>query len=380
MLSRCPVLARILGLHFPVVILDEHQDARPDQHEVAWRIADAGGARVRIFGDPMQAIYTRAHGDTIDWERLLREADERVQLVTPQRWSDVPELGEWIMRVREALRTEQPLPTNNRPASVGITVVPRMPDPRFGKGQPQFLSRPLHHFLDHCNGATAVLTYTNEMARDVHVCTAGRLVVNEGADFDRAYRAIEQAQRASGNRRELARLLVDLVGSISTGLNASRRAVVERALGDDAIIQGRSRTMTPLLDSLRRLYDAPTVAGFCAAATGVLDNPPEWLTIRLPETLRVLSRIRPPDDNPFEVLDAVVALRKLRPLQPKGTVSTIHKAKGMEFDHVFVCPFSATHFPASEYGRRLTYVALSRAQRSIEILVPALGPSPLIPT
>jgi superfamily I DNA/RNA helicase len=61
-------------------------------------------------------------------------------------------------------------------------------------------------------------------------------------------------------------------------------------------------------------------------------------------------------------------------------VSTIHKAKGLEFENVLIGNFSAAHFGDDELSRKLAYVALSRAQRAITILVPGNNPSPLLAT
>jgi superfamily I DNA/RNA helicase len=59
-------------------------------------------------------------------------------------------------------------------------------------------------------------------------------------------------------------------------------------------------------------------------------------------------------------------------------VSTVHKAKGLEYDHVMIGNFSAAHFGDDEMSRRIAYVALSRARRSITLLVPEQQPSPLL--
>jgi DNA helicase-2/ATP-dependent DNA helicase PcrA len=378
LLTRCGALARILGLHYSVIILDEHQDARPDQHAVIRRIADAGASRVRIFGDPMQAIFDRGPGGSIDWQMLVRENGGAFELDTPHRWREVPRLGEWIMAARHALRTDHALPIDNRPESVRITRIAGMPDPKFGRGLPQFLSRPLHGFLNRCNTTTAVLTHANRMACDIHVCVNGRVVVNEGADFEAAYAALDSAKAAIGEPRGLALVLLNMLHDVSTGLNKSRHDALTKLLGADTIAPTKSRELFPIMSALHHLYHQPTIAGFCEAVTSVHRNPPNWLSVRLPETLRMLGRIRPPDDSPLEALDNLVALRKLHPPRPRVTVSTVHKAKGLEFDHVGLCPFSTTLFPDTEYGRRLTYVAISRACRTIELLVPAQGMSPLL--
>jgi superfamily I DNA/RNA helicase len=54
----------------PVLLLDERQDTRPDQHDLAIELGRSG--RVRIFGDPMQAIYGFGGEALIDWDNSCR--------------------------------------------------------------------------------------------------------------------------------------------------------------------------------------------------------------------------------------------------------------------------------------------------------------------
>jgi len=56
-------------------------------------------------------------------------------------------------------------------------------------------------------------------------------------------------------------------------------------------------------------------------------------------------------------------------------VSTIHKAKGMEFDHVLVLPVDRHQYPPNDKGAKRLYVALSRARRSIHLITSSDSPS-----
>ncbi|MEO1016412.1 MAG: UvrD-helicase domain-containing protein, partial [Pseudomonadota bacterium] len=51
-----PMIARALAERFPVIIGDEHQDTSESQHALMLALRGAG-ARLRVFGDPMQQIY-----------------------------------------------------------------------------------------------------------------------------------------------------------------------------------------------------------------------------------------------------------------------------------------------------------------------------------
>ena len=61
-MRRSPTVARLIGARYPVIILDEHQDASLAQRELVMILMQAGGSRLRIFGDPMQALHSGGAG------------------------------------------------------------------------------------------------------------------------------------------------------------------------------------------------------------------------------------------------------------------------------------------------------------------------------
>jgi len=63
---------------------------------------------------------------------------------------------------------------------------------------------------------------------------------------------------------------------------------------------------------------------------------------------------------------------------PNKVISTIHKAKGLESDHVIVTAFDCESFPDTDEKRCLLYVALSRAKHSITIIASKNTASPLV--
>ena len=63
---------------------------------------------------------------------------------------------------------------------------------------------------------------------------------------------------------------------------------------------------------------------------------------------------------------------------PNRVISTVHKAKGLESDRVVILPVDAKHFRDSEKDRCVLYVALSRAKKSLTLVVPHDEPSPLL--
>lgn len=66
-----------------------------------------------------------------------------------------------------------------------------------------------------------------------------------------------------------------------------------------------------------------------------------------------------------------------RPLPPKRVISTIHKSKGLECDNAIVMACDKTHFSSTEYARCKMYVALSRAMKSLTLVVSRSNATPL---
>ena len=58
-----------------------------------------------------------------------------------------------------------------------------------------------------------------------------------------------------------------------------------------------------------------------------------------------------------------------RPMPPKRAISTIHKAKGLECDNAIVLPCDGRRFSGTDYSRCKLYVALSRAKRSLTLVL-----------
>lgn len=114
-----PMIAKHLARLFPIIICDEHQDSNEAQDELV-RILGKQGARLRIFGDPMQIIpgglgqNDKAAVALARWS-ALKDQSEFGELETPHRWKETnPDLGKWILSVRKSLKAEQSIDLNGR--------------------------------------------------------------------------------------------------------------------------------------------------------------------------------------------------------------------------------------------------------------------------
>jgi DNA helicase-2/ATP-dependent DNA helicase PcrA len=327
----------------------------------------------------MQAIYDGDTAPNVSWCQLLAEATSSCSLSDAQRWRDNPALGDWILAARTELKAGRSLPLRDAPPSVAIRRVSGLRCAGFGYGNARQLARPIQNFTRNVEGSVAVLSRHNNHVWGLHIAAGGTLRLNEGADYEQAYILLEEASASNDSPQRLALCLAEHVRKVSTGLDAAKFDSVRRAFRPDRIEYGRHGILRSFLECFQPLYDAPSVDAFCRVAKSIRAAPPSWLTIRMPISMRVIGQMRVrPDDDPLECLDAIVARFKAGAGRLMRSVSTIHKAKGLEYDHVMIGNFRAAHFGHDEMSRRIAYVALSRARRSVTFLVPEQQPSPLI--
>jgi hypothetical protein len=379
LLSRCDAIAAMLAARHPVVILDEHQDSNVLQHQVVSSFGRRNGCRIRTFGDPMQAIF---EGDTpanVTWGQLLAEAGASCSLTEAQRWRDDRALGDWILAARTELKAGRHLPLRDAPPNVAVQRIRGLRCAGFGHGNAGHLARPVQDFARTAEGSVAVLSRHNNHVWGLHIAAGGALRLNEGADYERAYALLEQASANRDSPQRMALCLAEHVRSVSTGFDAAKSDAVRKSLRPDRIEYGRHRVLRSFLQCFQPLYDAPSLDAFCRTAKSIREAPPSWLTIRMPVSMRLIGQVRVrPDEDPLECLDAIVSRIKAGAGRLVRSVSTVHKAKGLEYDHVMIGNFSAAHFGDDKMSRRIAYVGLSRARRSIVLLVPEQQPSPLL--
>lgn len=380
--SRAPTIARLEGAKYPLIIGDEHQDADANQHSVLLRLADAGGSRLRLFGDPMQAIFEI--DNAVLWSELNEQVDACGRLDTPKRWrmnQETRELGEWILEARAALEGGGPLPLATAPGSVSVARCDQTRGSAFPQRNPQAISRHVLRFVqDAGQDSICVLTYPNDAVLTIestaHFLGLG---VNEGADFNDAYRILDRVIDADGDLARISHMLLDHISSSSVGVRQADRDRLARMFGQDQIVRPPRGRLAPFAYVFEPIYRDRSLLGLFEACRRVrsIDIPGFRLRKRL--CLRLLATLSKQDcEAAKDELSAVIAARKAVAAKPTRAASTVHKAKGLEFSRVLIAFCGSSHFPDTELSRRLLYVAISRATNALTFHVPTDSPSPLM--
>ncbi|UWU14075.1 ATP-binding domain-containing protein [Rhizobium sullae] len=387
LLKRRPFIADMLARRYPMVICDEHQDASPEQHAVIEALHGAG-ARVRAFFDPMQRIYgagANAVQSQADDDRLAAfqsVADISESLDVPHRWRGGGEdLGDWILENRTRLAGGGKLRlTGVLPRGLNVVFAENSAQRNLGFRLDTRDRRPLDPDLKGIQ-SLLILSHYNETVRAIRAYLSRSMPIWEGHTRSALPPLAERLAGCADDAAAAAHAAVAFVQEVCTGFSDSQFATRFRAevaggcatpaRGKPAQIQALARLIvdqpnhTGVGAFLRGLYGAiKDQAGFAGIH---IDYPREfWEAVRLGAA---------PDPQTGLVEQAHRNAHTCR-LPPARAISTIHKAKGLEAPNVLIMPCDGTTF--RERDRRLLYVAVSRASRSLTLVVSRSNPSPII--
>ena len=387
LLRSKPMIADALARRYPVVVCDEHQDSSADQHTIVMSL-HGGGAKLRIFGDPCQRLFGGRTDKAIATDRARWEALKKqghfAELAIPHRWKlTAPKLGEWILKARADLRSGRPIDlTSSLPAGLRVIYADNIsPTPnaiQIAKEQ----RKPVDDLVAAAS-QIMILGGNNNTVDALHAFWSRRISIWEGHTREKLAALVDVLGAQSGKPEPIAQALLAFVAGVATGFTPSshgtrfveevRQACTRPTKGKPAHIQelGKMILQDPnhvgvskALSRLSQLVETQT-DGF----DGInIDYRREFNdAIRLAQFPTALEGY------------GEIARRRshARPMPPKRVISTIHKAKGLECDNAIVMACDKTHFSSTDYARCKMYVALSRAMKSLTLVVSRSNCSPL---
>ena len=387
LLRANPIVAQAIARRYPTVICDEHQDASGAQHAAIVSLLE-NGARVRIFADPMQAIYRDTSADarsSWNWESFTSNANSFEELNVPHRWArgGCPDLGQWTLKARKLLKSGQPIDLKGGlPASVKVVAAENS-----AKQHMHFQLRPsdrtaVDHFVRR-QSSLLVLTPFNATAKSLRPFFNRRILLWEGHTRSALEQLVLSMESGRGNPTALADAVVSFMGQVGVGF--SRSAFGKPLLQEAAERCARKRRGKPALiqELASCVVDEPNHQGVSRLLKRLLElraSEDAFSTVQIDSFLEYSEAVRLARfDSPSDGLSELTHRRTFtRPSPPARAISTIHKAKGLECENVVVMPCDAKTFPDRTNARCLLYVALSRATRGLMLVVSRANPSPLL--
>ncbi len=122
------VIHKIIKETYSGMYVDEYQDCSLKQHLICTKLADL--IPCRVFGDPLQSIFTFGGQQVVSWDEHVFPSFERLpELNIPWRWYKSNktldrELGDWLQTCRKLLISGSPIDLRDAPKDAVSWVEP----------------------------------------------------------------------------------------------------------------------------------------------------------------------------------------------------------------------------------------------------------------
>lgn len=381
LLEEFPIIEQAYRSRYPVIIADEHQDASALQDAVVRRLA----SRLVIFADPMQLIHEYRGACRERLECHLSDCEMDLGLATLHRWHEGSELADWLCVVRDRLLGKSvPAPA---PPQLTIKSSPKLRGFNGIKGNVKLA---LFQAVKEGARAIAVIARKNEVVADIQMflCKSNWFPQQIGKeDFEDARIDIEQLPELIEPQAIATFALQRLVSLVPT-IDTRVIAQIQSRLGPTGINMLRAGKQTRgILLAFGQIYEKGNAAYFQSVLSAIEALASSGHHLPRRESVRALrmtvEQTAGEQLNSKDILDVyssmVVASSYRAPRHDRGLfVMNAHQAKGKEFDAVVVADLIQRYWPDNEESRRLLYVVVTRATKSLFIITQDDNTSPLL--
>lgn len=381
LLEANPYIADSLAARYKVLIADEHQDASTYQHRIVRALARSG-IKTRIFGDPMQQIYNNSKQGTPPWEIARDEANHHTRLQVPHRWNANEELGHWILQARDALKSGGQVDLCSAPASVTILDGSDSIEARGALILGKETGKALRGHIAGSPNVWILAPRSRTVGNTFAAVRHQSFKLWEGSVRDHLEPLFEALELNDGNPYKIGEAIIKFLDNTSSNFTRNfQTAMMEKIENPSRETRGANKKI--MYDLAQYIIDEPNHFG----VSMLLNSFPTKIT-RLPwKTQPKINHQREFNEacrigDYQSVSEARLGLTRHRthfqPQLPARGVSTIHKAKGLEFEEIVIIDLRASTFPDRTHKRALLYTALSRATNKITLVISKDNVSPLI--
>lgn len=228
-----------------------------------------------------------------------------------------------------------------------------------------------------------ILASQNDLVTALRAFWGRKVPIWEGHTREALGALVRTLRNDQGSPEALAYGVITFMGSVAAGFSPSshgnqllqeiRTGAVRATRGKPANIQAVARCL--LNDPSHR-----GVSEALAKITALVkDAAAGFDTVKIDHSSELRDAVRIGQfAGPDEGFAEVARMRSYFHLSPpKKVLSSIHKAKGLECEQVMLMACDKTQFTSTLYAKSKMYVALSRAKKSLTLVVSTSNPSPL---
>jgi hypothetical protein len=383
-----PMISAALARRYPTIVCDEHQDCSLDQHRTVMALHSAGAA-LRIFGDPLQRIFGKRSDKAIiaDWERweILKRSGSTSVLNTPHRWHTMGEddLGVWINEAREILKSGGQIDlTQPLPASIQIVRARNLAQARSQYMLGSQNRRSIDTVKNRCR-TLLVLAPSNDLVSGLRSFWNRSLPIWEGHQRGALSAYVDALDTCKGNAIQVGVAVIDFLSSVGIGISTKSHGdrlikeideeCAKQTKGKPANIQSLARCVLSQPDHHGAAELLVKFKEMIAIKAAGFENAKIDFRYEFHDAIKLKAY-----ECPVEGLEEITRHRTYARLSPpEKAISSIHKAKGLECDHVMVVMNQTEWLSNTLYSRNRLYVALSRARRSLTLVIPEVAETSL---
>lgn len=383
---------RALWAHkYPVIVLDEYQDAAPLQAAIIHRIAPSPH-RVYAFADPLQLIYEFRDASPRRVEDFAQVGASAHTLRTLHRYKHQPQLQAWMQQARDVLLGTRERVTAQLPPEIEVVRYdPTLP------GRAPVRGTPIRELFQLDNALSAAFRRGDVRSIGVLLRRRDQMGVVERHLTKRFH--VRHLKAADRTADWLRGWLDDYPSAITTEHHARRLLEVAIRVAprreDLPDLQGRvgvegvsvrnlREPKRALAEEINRLAAAcNTLTGSFAAAQAVArlacrgqpNRLISWDALQVVRQTLVAGADLTDAEARTKAADRLMQQRMTSAGHERRGVSllTCHEGKGQEFDMIVIPYLSGDSFEDDQQARQLLYVSLSRARRRLFLRVPTTG-------
>lgn len=219
-----------------------------------------------------------------------------------------------------------------------------------------------------------LIAVTNTAIESLRGTFRPRFPIWEGHTRNYLEKFVEALDNGAINLDAKASAFVDCLKGLLVGFTDSRYG--DRLIKEVRAPSGKPRGQIPpqLKVMAKFIRSYPTHIGFSKAAEHlkglIIQNADGFSDLHIDYLRELDDLIKLKGYNDPLTGFAEISQKRSRayPKPPRKALSTVHKSKGLEAEHVVVFACDGAHFPGTHVKRNLLYVALSRATESVTVI------------